>query len=78
MTRSKKICPKITAIFSDNDPFVHLDNIKLFQEKLGAEITMEHAKGHFSGSDGITKLPSALDAILEVAGKSHKEKALCG
>ncbi|QQG43663.1 MAG: alpha/beta fold hydrolase [Candidatus Daviesbacteria bacterium] len=38
-----------TAIFSDNDPFVPLEeNKKLFEEKLGAQVFIEHHKGHFN------------------------------
>lgn len=38
-----------TAIFSDNDPFVPLEeNRKIFEEKLEAEIFIEHNKGHFN------------------------------
>lgn len=37
------------AIFSDNDPYVPLEeNRKLFEEKLGAQIFTEHNKGHFN------------------------------
>lgn len=37
------------AIFSDNDPFVPLkENKKLFEEKLGAKVFVEHNKGHFN------------------------------
>lgn len=28
---------------------------------------VEHGKGHFSGSDGVTELPSALEAVLKYA-----------
>lgn len=62
------VCPRITAIFSDNDPFVSLKESSVaFKEKLGAKIVIEHDKGHFSGSDGITELPSALQAVLDMA-----------
>lgn len=65
---------KFTAIFSTNDPFVPLEeNIKIFGEKLGAEIIVEEKilrsdgtvgpAGHFSGRDRVTELPSALNAI---------------
>lgn len=57
------------AIFSDNDPFVISENQKSWKEKVGAEIIIEHAKGHFSGETGIKELPSALKAILEIAGE---------
>lgn len=55
------------AIFSDNDPFVSIDNQDEFKEILGAKIIIEHEKGHFSGNTGTTSLQSALDAILEVS-----------
>ena len=49
--------PKATAIFSDNDPFVPLDNQDDFRDKLFANIIIEHHKGHFIGpTDNITEL----------------------
>jgi uncharacterized protein len=48
------------AIFSDNDPYVPLDQKEIFEKELGAEIVIEHAKGHFTASDGVSILPSAL------------------
>jgi len=54
------------AIFSDNDPFVPLDNKDDFK-KLGSKIIVEHKKGHFSGSDGIKEIPSVLDELLKTA-----------
>ncbi|MDO8504873.1 MAG: DUF1749 domain-containing protein [Candidatus Liptonbacteria bacterium] len=59
---------KFTAIFSDNDFFVPLSDADVFKEKLGAKIIVESKRGHFSGVDGVKKLPSALDAVLEIAG----------
>lgn len=55
-----------TAIFSDNDSLVPLSDSDIFKEKLGAKIVTEKGKGHFSGSDGITELPSILNAVLEM------------
>lgn len=52
------------AIFSDNDPVVPLEeNRKVFEEKLGAQIIVEHSKGHFNKDDGITELPVLLEFI---------------
>ena len=52
------------AIFSDNDPYVPLEeNSRLFKEKLGAKIIVEHNKGHLSGDDGILELPVLLEVI---------------
>lgn len=56
-----------TAIFSDDDPFVPLADVEIFQQKLDADIIIEHGKGHFSGSDGVIELPSALDAVFKHA-----------
>jgi hypothetical protein len=61
----KNITNKITAIFSDNDPFVPLDQEEFFRNKLSAKTLVEHSKGHFSPSDDVSELPSALSAVLE-------------
>ena len=57
------------AIFSDNDPYVPLDNKDDFLNALGSKIVIEHGQGHFSGSTGIKELPAALQTVLEVAGE---------
>ncbi len=50
------------AIFSDNDPYVPLEeNRKVFEEKLGAKIIVEHNMSHFNEGAGITKLPVLLE-----------------
>lgn len=59
----RAMCPHVSALFSDNDPFVGVENEKLFKEKLGAKTQMLHAHGHFSGSDGVTELPEVLQDI---------------
>ncbi len=56
--------PKSIAIFSDDDPFVPLDNQNDFRDKLGSKIIIEHAKSHFS--KGMLELPSALEAVLSL------------
>ena len=62
----KNKADKIAAVFSDNDPYVSIeDNRETFENKLSSEIIIEHNKGHFSGSDGITELPSVLEAIIK-------------
>ncbi len=58
---------RAVAIFSDNDPVVIPENQKSWRERVGAKIIIEHNKGHFSGGDGITELPSALNSVLELA-----------
>ncbi len=65
----KSHLPKSVAIFSDDDPWVPLDNQDDFRDKLGSKIIVEHGKGHFSGSTGTRELPLVLDTILKIAGK---------
>jgi predicted alpha/beta hydrolase family esterase len=61
----KKTTSKITAVFSDNDKWVPLDeNIGLFEKKLSSKIVVQHNMGHFSGSDGVKKLPIVLETLL--------------
>lgn len=62
---------KIIAIFSDDDLDVDLGDKELFEKRLNAKTVVEHKKGHFSGSDGIRELPSALEAVLEIAGEKQ-------
>lgn len=67
-TKIKSASDNFVLILSADDPVVpYEENKKLFEEKLNASIIVEHNKGHFSESDGVTELPSALEAILEMA-----------
>jgi len=66
-SKVKSHLPKSVAIFSDNDPYIPLDNQYDFRKKLGSEIIIEKSKGHFSGqSDGITELPVVLESVLKL------------
>ena len=58
---------KSVAIFSDNDPYVPIDNKEDFVLKLGSKIVIEHNQGHFSGSTGTKELPAALAALIKIA-----------
>lgn len=60
-------CKKSVAIFSDDDPYVSIDNKEEFVNILGSKIIIEHNKGHFSGSTGTIELPIALSSILEIS-----------
>lgn len=68
LAKVKSHLPKSVTIFSDDDPFVPLDNQDDFRDKLGSKIVIESAKGHFSGpTDHCFELPSVLVAVLEVS-----------
>lgn len=66
LAKVKSHLPRSVAIFSDNDPFVPLSNHDEYENILGSKIVIEKTMGHFSGSDGVKKLPVALDAVLEL------------
>lgn len=62
----KKSTNNFVAIFSDNDPYVPIEDKDIFKEKLAAEIIIEHNKGHFTDDDGITELPVVLNSLLKM------------
>ena len=57
---------KIISIFSDNDPFVSLNEINVFKKNLKSKIIIEKNKGHFSGADNIKELPVVLEELLKI------------
>ena len=63
----KSHLPQSIAIFSDDDPFVPLDNQNDFRNKLSSEIIVEHGMNHFNESSGFFKLPIALESVLKLA-----------
>lgn len=69
-SKVKRSSKKFVAIFSDNDLYVPFSkNSKVFKQRLGAKIILQHKKGHFSGSDGVKKLPVVLRELLKMAKK---------
>lgn len=64
----KSHLPKSIAIFSDNDPFVPLDNQDDFRNRLGSKIIIDESKkGHFSGpNDRVIELPVVLESVLSL------------
>jgi len=68
LEKVKSHIKKSVAIFSDNDPWVPLDNKADYQNILKSEIIVEHMKGHFSGRrDKTIELPVVLSKLLEIA-----------
>ncbi|MCR4311654.1 MAG: alpha/beta hydrolase [Candidatus Uhrbacteria bacterium] len=58
---------KIIAIFSDDDRFVPLDNVTMFEGRLGAETITLHGRGHMGSSDDALTVPEILEAVLGVS-----------
>ncbi|MDO8470047.1 MAG: alpha/beta fold hydrolase [bacterium] len=53
------------AIVSDNDPYVPMEpTATILRGTLGATVAVEAGKGHVSGEDGVTELPSILSAAI--------------
>lgn len=68
LKKVKSRLPKSIAVFSDDDPYVPLENCNDFRDVLGSEIIIEHHQGHYSGSrDGTIELPIALECVLRIA-----------
>lgn len=60
----KEMAESWIALFSDDDPFVsYEDNSKIYKDKLGAKIILQHDMGHFSQESGVRKLPILLELI---------------
>lgn len=54
---------RLIGIFSDDDPYIPLDNETYCRISLGAETMILHGRRHFSGDDGCIKLPELLKFI---------------
>ncbi|MDD3531478.1 MAG: alpha/beta fold hydrolase [Candidatus Pacebacteria bacterium] len=66
LARVRARAPKSIAFFSDDDPYVPLENAKRFELELGSKVIIEHAQSHFNG-DAYAQIPFVLDAVLELA-----------
>ena len=50
-------CNNFLAIFSDDDPYVHLEEMEKFKKNLGAKIIIKKGKEHFNN---VQKIPEIL------------------
>ena len=57
----RKKVRQITAMFSDNDPFVSVANAKRFEEMLGAKTIIAERQGHFNEKTAPLVLKIALE-----------------
>lgn len=62
----KRRSKKFFAVFSDNDPYVPLNQADLLSKELDAEIMIEKGKGHFTTDDGVIELPIVLEELLKM------------
>jgi len=54
------------CVFSDNDPYVPLSDIRLFEKGLKAKTEILSKKGHFTGDDNIKKIQIVLKELLKM------------
>lgn len=55
---------KFILLHSDNDPFIPLAEGEYLKGQLHAELIVQKGMGHFSSSEGTTKLPIVLEKLL--------------
>ncbi len=56
-------CKNFVCIFSNDDPYVHLDESEKFKENLNAKIIILKNKGHFTKEDNVKELPETLNFL---------------
>jgi len=66
--RVRSRMPELTAYFSDDDPYVSLDNQSLFEERLGAHTHLLKGLKHMGVESGMTTFPELLATTLKVLG----------
>lgn len=49
-------CSKFLAIFSSDDPYVHLDQVEKFRKNLGAKVIIKKNQGHFNETKEIQEI----------------------
>ena len=59
---------KFVCIYSDDDPYVPVDDASVFEQKLGAKTVLSPGRGHFSEKNDITQLPELLNELLVIMG----------
>lgn len=66
----KTISPDIKVLFSSNEPYGLIEeNKKVFEEKLGAQVTILENKGHFTEGDGCIELPEVLTEFEKLSNE---------
>jgi hypothetical protein len=66
LNKVKNKIGKLVALFSDNDPYVPLEDNLIFKEKLGAKIIIEKSKGHYTETETL-KIPVLLKEFIKLS-----------
>lgn len=59
----KKLMPKSTMIYCDNDPYIEEEKSLDFAKNLNSRIVKMHGLGHMGLESGMTQFPEVLKAI---------------
>jgi hypothetical protein len=62
-SKVNKNCKKFFTIFSDDDPFVSLDQYLFMKDKTKVDLTVLHNRGHFSDDDNVKEIPELYEII---------------
>ena len=65
-------CRNFVAIHSDDDPYIKIDQMELFKDKLGSKGVLVRGMGHFGSADGVYELPIARDELLAIARSNQQ------
>ena len=65
----KTYCRKFISINSDDDYYIPISHGEKIRNELGSELIVKKRHKHFSGDDGFTELPVALESVLKLAGE---------
>jgi len=66
--RLRSRLPELTAYFSDDDPYVSLDNQTLFEQRLAARTHLLKGLKHMGVESGMTTFPELLATTLKALG----------
>ena len=66
--RVRSRLPELTAYFSDDDPYVSLDNQSLFEQRLGARTHLLKGLKHMGVESGMTTFAELLATTLKALG----------
>lgn len=63
----KSHCDNITAIFSNDDPFVPVEDAQIFKQNLNSKTIIIKGKGHFTKKRSLTEIPQVLSIFQKTS-----------
>jgi len=69
----RRHCSKFVSVFARDDPFVPVEESKMFEERLGSKTIVMPVKAHFTSGDGYKELHVALNETLKLIGHDMRQ-----